>query len=125
MNLAKKIEDKRRAKRIQERNKKAKIATLGIATGAITGVLGGVLFAPKSGKETRENIKNTSIDVTSKVSNKAHEVKDTLNNNVKESKTKIKEYLENRRNNSKNDDIKSLDDLSVNKIDTNEESLEV
>ncbi|MDQ5969707.1 MAG: hypothetical protein QG593_224 [Patescibacteria group bacterium] len=36
---------------------------LGIIIGAIAGVVAGLLTAPKSGKETREDIKNKAMDV--------------------------------------------------------------
>lgn len=35
----------------------------GLALGAVVGAVAGVLYAPKSGKETREDIKNKSIEV--------------------------------------------------------------
>lgn len=99
MSLVKKIEEKKRAKKIQERNKKVKIATLGVATGAITGILGGVLLAPKSGKETREDIKNTAKDISTNVNEKAAKTKVKLTTNVNESKRRIKEYLESKKKN--------------------------
>lgn len=51
---------KRKAKARAERNKKAKVAVTGAAVGTLAGVLGGLLFAPKSGKETRNDIKEGS-----------------------------------------------------------------
>ncbi|CEI73281.1 MULTISPECIES: YtxH domain-containing protein [Romboutsia] len=103
MSLAKKIEQKKKAKKAKERNKKIKIATLGVATGAITGILGGVLLAPKSGKETREDIKNTAKDINTNVSEKAAKTKEKLTTNVNESKRRIKEYLDSKK--KENEDV--------------------
>ena len=65
MNLSKKIEDKRKAKQRAEKVKKAKIATAGVVLGAVTGAVSGVLLAPKSGKETREDTINLVVQTYS------------------------------------------------------------
>ena len=67
MNLSKKIEDKRKAKQRAEKVKKAKIATAGVVLGAVTGAVSGVLLAPKSGKETRNDIKEGSKKLHNKL----------------------------------------------------------
>ena len=82
MNLLQKIEKKRKEKEKDERNKKITIATAGIVTGAVAGSIVGVLVAPKSGKETIE-------DVKLKINKNINDTK----NKVKESKFKVKEYL--------------------------------
>jgi gas vesicle protein len=94
MSLAKKIEQKRRAKKVAERNKKMKLATAGIAAGLTAGALGGILLAPKSGKETRANIKDKSKHAKARVDEKLNIGKA----NIDESKKRIKEYLQNRKN---------------------------
>lgn len=83
MSLIQKIEVARSRKIKEERNKKMAIATAGIATGAIVGTVVGVLVAPTSGKETRENTKN-----------KLNENIESAKFKVKESKAKIREYLD-------------------------------
>lgn len=45
--------------------------TIGIVTGAVIGALAGVLMAPKSGKDTREDIKKFVEDTKNKVAEKA------------------------------------------------------
>ena len=58
-------------------------ATLGFATGVVTGVL----LAPKSGRETREDITNA----TKQLPVKAKEVLGKAKEKVKETKEKLKE----------------------------------
>ncbi|WP_373599956.1 YtxH domain-containing protein [Paraclostridium bifermentans] len=104
MNLAQKIEQKRKAKKIAERNKKMKIASAGIAAGVTAGALGGILLAPKSGKETREDIKGKSKEVANTINEKTKEAKSNLDeklalgkDNFLESKKKIREYLDSKK----------------------------
>ena len=97
MSLSKKIQAKRQAKIKAEKIKKAKTAAAGVAAGAV----GGTLLAPKSGKETREDIKNASKQAVDAVSDKAAGAKakagDVLGaqkEKFNDSKAKIKEYLD-------------------------------
>lgn len=53
---------------------KAKVG-LGVIIGAAAGVVAGILTAPKSGKETRADIKAKAKDVKSKANAKATEAK--------------------------------------------------
>ena len=53
---------------------KGKIA-LGALIGAAAGFVAGILTAPKSGKETREDIKNVANDAKDKAVKKAGEVR--------------------------------------------------
>jgi gas vesicle protein len=48
----------------------------GIAAGAIIGAMAGILLAPKSGKETRDDIKKFVDDSKTKIANKVKEVGD-------------------------------------------------
>ena len=57
MSLLQKIEEKRNRQIKKDKNKKIAIATAGVATGAVVGTIAGVLIAPKSGKETIEDVK--------------------------------------------------------------------
>ncbi|MCC0764041.1 YtxH domain-containing protein [Clostridioides sp. ES-S-0006-03] len=104
MNLSKKIEDKRKAKQRAEKAKQAKIATAGVVLGAVTGAVGGVLLAPKSGKETREDIKDASQQIADKINMKTVDVKGKMsekledrNGNFIESKQKIRNYIDNKK----------------------------
>ncbi len=100
MSLSRLIEEKRKAKARVERNKKAKVAVTGAAVGTLAGVLGGLLFAPKSGKETRNDLKEGSKKAIQTLNDKTVDLKGNLNTqvskgkeNICEAKSKIKEYL--------------------------------
>ena len=86
-------ERKRKAER-QEKVDTAKKIALGTAIGAITGIL----FAPKSGKETREDIvkktKDTTETVTKSVKDSVESIKDTKDKIQEEIKEKVKEFKE-------------------------------
>ena len=90
MSLAKLIDEKRKAKARAERNKKAKVAVTGAAVGTLAGVLGGLLFAPKSGKETRNDIKEGSKKAAQKLNDKSVELKENLNTQVAKGKENSK-----------------------------------
>ncbi|MCC0637401.1 MULTISPECIES: YtxH domain-containing protein [unclassified Clostridioides] len=104
MSLSKKIEDKRKAKQRAEKAKQAKIATAGVVLGAVTGAVGGVLLAPKSGKETREDIKDASQQIADKINMKTVDVKGKMSEKLEdrkgnfiESKQKIRNYIDNKK----------------------------
>ncbi|MGH4118529.1 YtxH domain-containing protein [Clostridium sp.] len=78
--------------------KTAKKVLVGTAAGSLSGLLGGLLFSPKSGKENRKAIVNTSKDITNNVKEKSIELKESIDNkvsdtkdNVIDAKSKIKE----------------------------------
>jgi gas vesicle protein len=78
-------------KRKKEKQRKLKIQTakkvlVGTVAGSLSGLLGGLLFSPKSGKETREDIANTSKDITNNIKNKTVELKETMDIKVSEVK---------------------------------------
>lgn len=91
MSLLQKIEDKRNRKIKEDRNKKVAIATVGISTGVVVGTIAGLLIAPKSGKETIEDAKNK----------------------VKESKIKIKKYLDERKSKKSESEIVEIEPLKL------------
>lgn len=59
----------------------------GLLLGAIAGLTAGVLFAPKSGKETREDIKNKALELTGK----ARDLYTKAETELKEKVTALKE----------------------------------
>lgn len=120
MSLSKKIQAKRQEKIKAEKIKKAKTAVAGVAAGAAVGAVGGILLAPKSGKETRENIKNASKQAVNTVSDKALDAKskagdvlDAQKEKFNDSKAKIREYLDSKKSEECTDCIESpLEDES-------------
>lgn len=121
MSLLQKIEEKKRIKLKQDKKKKATIATVGIATGAVVGTIAGVLIAPKSGKETIADVKEKSNNIKNKISENITCTKD----NVVESKCKIKEYLAKRRSEkSENDVLEESPSELIENPDINEETIE-
>jgi gas vesicle protein len=65
---------------------------LGIIIGAIAGVIAGLLTAPKSGKETRDDIKNKAMDVKGVAERKlkdAHKELCELTDEAKKHTTKL------------------------------------
>lgn len=66
--------------------------------GALAGAVGGLLLAPKSGKETRKEIANLAADIALKVKTKADDtrdqVKDVFGKYTEEGKAKFLEIKE-------------------------------
>ena len=105
MRLSQLLEEKRKAKKRQAMAKTAKTVGVTAVVGASIGAIGGILFAPKSGKETREDIKNTAIDANKKLKAKTEEAKIAFNEkmktgkeNISEANAKIKSYLKEKKN---------------------------
>ena len=87
-------------KKKKQKAKMVKTATLTAALGVTAGATAGVLFAPKSGKETRENIANKSSETKDKLVEKTKANKAAKSKKVSEgkkdvstAKEKISEYL--------------------------------
>ncbi|MGM9988713.1 MAG: YtxH domain-containing protein [Bacillaceae bacterium] len=89
MKLTNYFEQKKKEKLRQERQRKAKAAAAGVLTGSIVGAVGGLLFAPKSGKETRKDIADYSNNVTTEISDKLSDGKEKLT----EATSKLKEFI--------------------------------
>lgn len=97
MSLLQKIEEKKKKKLRSERNKKAAIATAGVLAGTVAGIL----IAPKSGKETIQDMKDSSNQLKEKISESVQETKVK----VEDSKEKIKEYLDSRKNKKDQEEV--------------------
>ena len=71
----------------------------GILAGIVGGIAAGILYAPKPGKEFREDIKKTVIDVIEKYSPEIQKAKKQAMDMIKGSKCKIemeyKKFLDN------------------------------
>lgn len=66
---------------------------LGTVFGALTGFVAGVLTAPKSGKETREDLKEVAQKTRATAEEKAEEAKVIVTEKAEEFKTKAEEVV--------------------------------
>ena len=93
MKLSDLLEQKRKEKAKKETVKNTKIATTSVVVGATVGAIGALLFAPKSGKDTRKAISEKSKKVANSVSEKVKETKGNFDNKITNSKENIKKSL--------------------------------
>ena len=93
MSLLKIIEQKKKEKELAQKKKNAKNLAISAAIGVATGAVSGILLAPKSGKETRDDIKRTSLDINHTVKEKVSTAKSNLKEKSTEAHSKIKDYL--------------------------------
>lgn len=68
------IEQKMRRVRAQEARRTARDVAIGLGIGATLGAAAGILLAPKSGKETREDIATGAKEVIDQVKDQVEEV---------------------------------------------------
>lgn len=61
-----------------------------VTIGAVTGAIAGLLFAPKSGKETRKKITEDASNLGEKVTDKSKELTQTTKEQVNNLKDKVK-----------------------------------
>lgn len=61
---------------MKEQTEKSGLAVGSMALGAIAGAIAAILFAPKSGRETREDIKDTLTRIKDETAEKLSEMKD-------------------------------------------------
>lgn len=113
MGLLKKLENSKKERLKRERINLAKKIAAGTAAGIVAGSAVGILLAPKSGKETREDIANTANTVAVKTS----QIKETAVNKVDATKSKIAE--------AKEKISKYLSDKKVSEIEKSEPLSEV
>lgn len=106
------IEKKKKDQKKKERAKIAKIAGATAILGTAVGAATGILFAPKSGKETRDDLANKTKEASTKIAEKGNELKNNINSKVSEhkddlkvAKGKISEYLANRKVKSSEEEI--------------------
>ncbi|MBU3158211.1 YtxH domain-containing protein [Clostridium frigoris] len=89
----------------KEMQRKSKIRTakkvvFGAAAGSLSGIIGGLLFSPKAGKETRKDIADSSKELKNNIKEKSIVLKENIDNKVTDAKdslidakAKISEYL--------------------------------
>ena len=97
---------KKRKKELQRKSKikTAKRVIFSTAAGSLGGLVGGLLLSPKSGKENRKDIVNSSKDIKNNIKGKTIEFKGNINSKVNsakdsvtDAKLKISEYLNERK----------------------------
>lgn len=92
------IESAGKEKRKQERVKVIRKVVVGMSVVAVAGVATGILLAPKSGKETREDLKIKAVktiqNIKSTVREKAEAVKDSVTHAEQEIGNVIKDVHE-------------------------------
>ena len=67
MKLHRIVEEKRKQMEKNKRKEAAKNVAVGTAIGTALGAAAGLLFAPKAGKETRDDISKVSMDVAENI----------------------------------------------------------
>ena len=72
---------------------KGKLA-VGALFGAVAGFVTGILLAPKSGKETRNDLKNAALDTKGTVVENAEKAKDAAEKKVNEAKAWSEDVVE-------------------------------
>ena len=109
-------------KKKKQKAKAVKTAALTAAIGVTAGATAGVLLAPKSGKETREDIVNKSVEAKNKLVEKTKATKTAISTKVSEgkkdvsaAKEKIAEYLASKRGEIQEicDTVEELSDANV------------
>lgn len=71
-------------KRRKERLKKAQKFAVGMGVVAAAGVATGILIAPKSGKETREDLKNKAVKAVETIKDSAAHAAEEVSNVIKD-----------------------------------------
>jgi gas vesicle protein len=97
--IMKEIADRARQARIDRekrlRLKKAGILALGVTIGSAVGVLAGVLFAPKAGKETREDLIQRGCVAWGKIQENASHTAHRLTSAVERKSSRVRTAAEN------------------------------
>lgn len=129
MKIQQLINKKKREKKAKAIKQTALTAALGLTAGATAGIL----FAPKSGKETRETIAAKTVEAKERVSEKTSSAKAALNikveegkKNVSEAKGKIAAYLAEKRGSQveENPEVEETVEENVETVETAEETTE-
>ena len=92
--IMKEIADRVRQARIDRekalRLKKARILALGVTIGSTVGVLAGDLFAPRAGKETREDLIQRGCETWGKIQENASHTGHRLTSAVEEKSSRVR-----------------------------------
>ncbi|MCX7884971.1 MAG: YtxH domain-containing protein [Caloramator sp.] len=90
---------------------------VGTIIGTAAGVIGGILLAPKSGKETRDQIKDNAVNMSKKIADNAKDftkktgevVKEKFNRHCK-SGEKVEDVSKEEISNEKDDELRNLEE---------------
>lgn len=89
------FEKVKKQRKAAEQKKALKNVAVGAALGATVGAVAGVLLAPKSGKETREELAVKAKEAVEKAKEKIDEIKEKTGEVVDEIKNQVKQKIEN------------------------------
>lgn len=92
-NMISEMKKEKIKKQKKERNKKIIGITAALVTTGVSGVIGGLLMAPKSGKELKEDVVKKITENNENFKKDIEEKKEKLSNSVNETRDKINSYL--------------------------------
>ncbi|MCR1949521.1 YtxH domain-containing protein [Clostridium sp. DSM 100503] len=113
MNLTKLIEQKKKEKAKREKAKVTKNVALGATICIAAGLASGLLFAPKSGKDTRKSLKKTAKDLSNTIKNKTIDITEDTKSNFDDAKSKISKYLESKKTITSDFEKKSTEEVTT------------
>ena len=94
MSILKIFENAKKQRELRAQKKILKHVAVGAAVGVTVGTVAGVLLAPQSGKETREELAQTAQVVIDKTRLKLAEVKQKAEGVVEDVRGKVKQEIE-------------------------------
>lgn len=118
-NMISEMKKEKIRKQKKERNKKIIGITAALVTTGISGVIGGLFMAPKSGKELKEDVVKKITENNENIKKDIEEKKEKLSNSVNETRDKINSYLSAKRQ-EKCDSSKEDEDLENKSIEKEE-----
>ncbi|AEV67773.1 YtxH domain-containing protein [Acetivibrio clariflavus] len=104
------LENRKRARRKAARKKAAKNIAVGAGVGAAVGLTAGVLLAPKSGKETREELAENVKDVAEKVADSTKKTARRVSVGTKKAAGLLKEKITELKNRKVNEEVEISQD---------------
>lgn len=122
-NMISEMKKEKIRKQKKERNKKIIGITAALVTTGVSGVVGGLLMAPKSGKELKEDVVKKITENNENIKKDIEEKKEKLSNSVNETRDKINSYLSAKRE-GKCDSSKEAEDMENKSIEKEEEAEE-
>lgn len=127
MSIYKLIEKKKREQKRKENLKKAKVAGITVL-GASAGALAGILLAPKSGKETRNDISTKSTEIKNTIVKKSTDMKENITeqvskrkSDINEAKEKIYDYLAKKKKSKCEEEVTELIEESIEETEVDSE----